>query len=195
MNNPEYVKIGNEKYKINTDFRIAIECDTIARNENIGEYEKILAIIYKLFGNKGLNSVDSYAKLIELGQKYLRLGQDIEFTDEEPDMDFNQDKNLIASSFKYDYGYNPYEMEYLHWYDFYNDMSNLSNSEFGNCCVLSRIRNLRTYDVTKISDLKEREKVIKSQERVALKKTRKEKELTKEEEESIERFNKLMKGE
>ena len=30
LNNPEYVKAGNKKYKINTDFRVAIECNEIA---------------------------------------------------------------------------------------------------------------------------------------------------------------------
>ena len=55
MNNPEYAKIGDKKYKINTDFRTAIECNEIATNNNIGEYEKSLAVIYKLFGEDGLN--------------------------------------------------------------------------------------------------------------------------------------------
>ena len=54
MNNPEFVKIGAKKYKINTDFRVAIECNNIAMNDSIGEYEKSLAVIYKLFGDEGL---------------------------------------------------------------------------------------------------------------------------------------------
>ena len=51
MNNPEYVKVDNKVYKINTDFRVAIECNRIAEDENIGEIERPLAIIYKLFGD------------------------------------------------------------------------------------------------------------------------------------------------
>ena len=42
-------------------------------------------------------------------------------------------------------------------------MNGLTNSEFGNCCVLSRIRNLRTTDVNKIKDQKERQKIIEAQ--------------------------------
>lgn len=192
LNNPGYVKIGNQKYKINSDFRIALECNNIAMNNSIKEYEKSLAIIYKLFGEKGLNDFDNHQKLLELGQRYLRLDRDIENSKEEPDMDFDQDRNLISSSFKYDYKYNPYELPYLHWWDFYHDMENLSNSEFGNCCVLNRIRNLRNFDVSTIKDRKEREKIVKAKKQVALK--RNEVQLTDRQKESIDNLKKLMKG-
>ena len=45
MNNPEYVKVGDKKYKINTDFRVAIECNNIAQDDSIGNTERPLAII------------------------------------------------------------------------------------------------------------------------------------------------------
>ena len=61
MNNyPEYVKTKNNKYKINTDFRVAIECEGIATNENINDYERALAIIYKLFGDDGINNQEDW---------------------------------------------------------------------------------------------------------------------------------------
>ena len=68
---PEYVKVGDKKYKINTDFRIAIECQDIATNKNIGDYERALAIIYKLFGDDGINIPEHYEKLLEMAIKYL----------------------------------------------------------------------------------------------------------------------------
>ena len=52
MNNPEYVKVEDTLYKINTDFRIALECNNIAEDKTIGDYERALAIIYKLFGEE-----------------------------------------------------------------------------------------------------------------------------------------------
>ena len=74
-----------KKYKINTDFRIAIECDEIARNEKIGDYEKALAVIYKLFGEDGLDDKVNHEKLLELGLKYLMCGKEHDDTDiEEP---------------------------------------------------------------------------------------------------------------
>jgi hypothetical protein len=107
-------------------------------------------------------------------------------------MDYTEDEKYIRSSFKYDYGYNPYDMEYLSWEEFFNDLNNLSNSEFGTCCILNRVRNLRNYDVSQIKDSKERQKVAKAKEQVALKKYKKENNLTKEQEESMERLNKIL---
>ena len=192
MNNPEYVKIGIEKYKINTDFRVAIECNSIAMREDIGEYEKSLAIIYRLFGDKGLNDFDNHIKLLELGQRYLNLDKDFENDREEPDMDFKQDASYIRASFMSDYHIDLSNTK-MHWWTFYNLINGLSDSELGNCCVLNKIRNLRNIDIKEIKDKKEQEKIIKAQKRVALKK--KQNALTEEEKENVLNLYKLMKGE
>ena len=52
MNNPQYVKVDNKLYKINTDFRVALECNDIAEDKSIGDLERAMAIIYKLFGEE-----------------------------------------------------------------------------------------------------------------------------------------------
>ena len=194
MNNPEYVKVGDKKYKINTDFRVAIECNNIAQDDSIGNTERPLAIIYKLFGDEGLDNSQDWNKLLELAIKYLTLNKDTSGVDKdtEIDMDYNEDAGYIRSSFIQDYKYNPYDMEYLHWWDFYNDLNNLSNSELGNCCVLNRVRNLRTFDLSQIKDSKERERLAKAKEMVALKNTKKEVELTKEQEESMNKLNEII---
>lgn len=192
MNNPEYVKIGEKKYKINTDFRIAIECNDIATNTDIGQHERALAIIYKLFGDEGLNDEQNHERLLFLAKKYLNCDKeqiDNSKTKIELDMDFKQDIGYIKSSFKYDYRYDPYELEYLHWYDFFNDLCNLSNDEYGTCCVLSKIRNLRNLDLKTIKDPKDREKMKKAKEAVALKKKNvNKKQHTQEEQENINDF-------
>jgi hypothetical protein len=187
---PTKVRIGDKEYPINTDFRVAIECDAIAKDETIGDYKRALIIIYKLFGDKGLDDEENHCKLLELGQKYLLCGQEpIEDKDkEEPDMDFEQDMDYIEASFMSDYNIDLTNTE-MHWYKFYNLINGLSNSEIGNCCILNRVRNLRTYDTSQIKDIKEKQKIEKAKQRVALKK--KEKPLTKEQQESIARFNKL----
>ena len=46
MNNPEYVKVNDKKYKINTDFRVALECSKIAEDKEISDIERALALIY-----------------------------------------------------------------------------------------------------------------------------------------------------
>lgn len=193
MDNPQYVKIKNKKYKINSDFRVALECDKIARNDKIGDTERALAIIYKLFGDDGLDSNEDWAELIKLAQRYLLLDKDknsFKIENKKPDFDYEKDKPYIRTSFIQDYGYNPYEKEYLHWWDFWNDLNGLSNSEFGNCCILNRVRNLRNYDLSKIKDPKELSKIIEMQKMVALDldDTQEENKYTKEEQESINNF-------
>ena len=190
MNYPTKVKIEDKEYPINTDFRVAIECDNIAKYDDIGTYEKALAIIYKLFGDKGLDDKQNHEKLLELGQKYLLCGKEITDADkkEEEDMDYIQDMDYIEASFMSDYHIDLSQTE-MHWWKFYNLISGLSNSEMGNCCVLNRIRNLRTYDTSQVKDIKEKTKIEEAKRQVALKK--KEKKLSKEQMESVERFNKL----
>lgn len=192
MNNyPEYVKVEDKKYKINTDFRIAIECQDIATNENINDYERPLAIIYKLFGDEGINTPQHYEKLLELAVKYLSCGKEVDNkTNEEPDMDFIQDMDYIEASFMSDYNIDLTNIE-MHWWKFYNLMNGLSNSEMGNCCVLNRVRNLRTYDTKDIKDPKELEKIKKAKEQVALKKKVVKKDLTTEQQKNIDNFYKM----
>lgn len=191
MNYPEYVKINDKKYKINTDFRVAIECQEIALDENISDFERALAVIYKLFGDDGINDTNNYEKLLELAKKYLSCGKEAENkTNEEPDMDFSQDMDYIEASFISDYNIDLANTE-MHWWKFYNLINGLSNSEMGNCCVLNRVRNLRTYDTKDIKDPKELEKIKKAKEQVALKKKKPQNKLTKQQQKNIDNFYKM----
>ena len=188
MDYPKYVKIGDKKYKINTDFRVAIECQEIALDDSIGDFERALAIIYKLFGDDGLDDSNNYEKLLELAQKYLSCGKEIDSkTNEEPDMDFIQDMDYIEASFMSDYNIDLASTE-MHWYKFYNLINGLSNSEMGNCCVLNRIRNLRSFDTKDIKDQKELAKINEAKKQVALKKREVKKELTYEQKRNIDNF-------
>lgn len=193
MSNPTKVKIKDKIYNLNTDFRIAIKCDSIARDSKISDFERALAIIYLLYGEEGLNSDCDYEQLIKLGLKYIALGHDKESVNQsenkEADMDLVEDEGYIKSSFKFDYGYDPYQLQYLHWYDFYNDLANLSSNEFGSCCILSRVRMIRNYDLSQIKDPKAKREMQELKERLSLKK--KEKVLTDAQIKSIERFNQL----
>ena len=190
MNYPEYVKIENKKYKINTDFRVAIECQDIATNETIGDYERALAIVYKLFGEDGINTPQHYEKLLELAVKYLSCDKEVDNkTNEEPDMDFSQDMDYIEASFMSDYNIDLANTS-MHWWKFYNLINGLSNSEMGNCCVLNRVRNLRNYDTKEIKDPKERKKIEEAKKQVALKKEHKKREFSKKEQQNMEEFYK-----
>lgn len=184
---PEFVKIDDKKYKINTDFRIALECDEIARDESIGEYEKALAVIYKLFGDEGLNDRNNHGKLLELALKYLLQGEEKQSDVDDKNMDFEQDKGRIKASFFTDYKIaDVFSVEYMHWWDFCDYLNGLTEN-----CVLNRVRYIRDYDINDIKDTKERNKMIKTKESVALKK--KERVLTEKEKSAHDRFMELAK--
>ena len=170
---PEYVEVEGKRYKINTDFRVAIECNRIAEDDNIGNLERALAIIYTLFGDEGINTPEHYEKLLELAQKYLLCGNEFDNnSNEKPDMDFIEDYGYIWASMMSDYNGLDIDKENIHWWKFNELLNGLSNSEMGNCCVLNRIRNLRTFDVSQIKDHKEKEKIIKAKKQVQLKKNK-----------------------
>ena len=192
---PEYAEVEGKKYKINTDFRVAIKCNEIAEDETIGDFERALAIIYFLFGDEGIDEPEHYEKLLKVAKKYLSCGKEINIeTNEKPDMDFVEDYNYIWASMYSDYSGLDIDKEQIHWWKFMDLMDGLSNSELGNCCVLNRIRNLRNFDVSQIKDAKEKDKIIKAKSQVALKRKQKdiEVELTEEQQRSVDEFYKAL---
>ena len=184
MKYPRYAEIEGKKYKINTDFRVALKCNQVAKDESIGDFERALSIIYLLFGEEGINSQEHYEKLLEMSKKYLSCGEELKESKEEPDMDYEQDYSYIKTSFFSDYGIKLDE-EKIHWWEFYNLLNGLSNSEFGNCCIFNRVRNLRNMDLSQIKDSKQKDKIKEAQDRVALKKK-----LTEKQKESINQLYK-----
>ena len=191
MSYPEYVKINDKIFKINTDLRVAIECDEIANDVTIGDFERALAIINKLFGDEGINDTENYDKLLGLAKKFLGCGKEVENTkQEEKDMDFTQDMDYIKASFRSDYNI-ILDNEKMHWWEFFNLINGLSNSELGNCCVLNRVRNLRNFDTKDIKDPKELARIKEAKQMVALKKKVKEPQLTTEQQKNIDNFYKM----
>lgn len=168
---PKYVEVNGKRYKINTSYKYALKCNEIAEDENINDIERALGIIYVLFGEDALNDTENAPLLIEKAQKYLLCGQEPS-KEETRDMDFNQDFPLIRTSLRSDYGIN-LDKEDLHWWEFYELVNGLSSSDIGNCCILNRVRNLRNFDLNDIKDFKEKEKIRKAKESVALKKKKK----------------------
>ena len=98
------IQIEDTIYEANTDFRIAIECNRIATDDTIGDYERALGIVCTVFGPKGLDNTNHCEKLLKWVQKWLLCGQEEITVDEKPDMDYIEDMNYIEASFMSDYG-------------------------------------------------------------------------------------------
>jgi len=177
---PEYVEVGGKLYKIDTDFKTAIECQRISQQEIRGE-ERALAIIYLLFGDEGLNNPPDYKELIKKGLFYLSCGKELNDDNSELDMDYSQDESYIKASFYTDYAIpNVYETN-MHWWEFMDLLNGLKPD-----CVLNRVREIRTYDTSGIKDQKTLDAIRKQKEAVALKKQTPK--LSEEQEKSVEQF-------
>lgn len=178
MSYPEYAKVGEKKYKINTDFKIALRCEKVAESD-IGDFERALAIIYLLFGDEGLKSPEDYNELLKKALIFLKCGKDEIVESGEKDMDFGQDKAYIKASFYTDYGIKDIYKEDMHWWEFIDLMNGLKED-----CVLNRVRNIRNYDISEIKDSKTLREWQKSKMAVALK----DREPTEEEKQNMENF-------
>ena len=78
-------------------------------------------------------------------------------------MDFEQDENYIISSFIYDYGIDLQTTD-MHWWKFIDLLNGLSSE-----CILSRVRDIRTMDISIYKDANTRNKILKARSQVALK--------------------------
>ena len=132
---PQFAQVKEQKYKINTDFRVALKCDEIARN-NVPEEERALAIIYLLFGDKGLKDSQNWNELLSIALKYLNFNKKAEENEEkeETNMDFKQDWSYIQASFFSDYNVDLSNIQ-MHWWQFYDLLCGLTEK-----CILNRVR-------------------------------------------------------
>lgn len=137
---PKFVEVNGNKIPINTDFRIALQCEKIAKDTSIGEYEKMCAIVYKLFGEEAIKDHSLIFEFFNLAIKYLKCGKEEisnEDNNKEESLDFEQDEGYIKASFMSDYRIDLDEVD-LHFWQFYDLMQGLTESS-----VLNRVRSIR----------------------------------------------------
>ena len=99
------------------------------------------------------------------------------------DMDFWHDRAYINASFMSDYKLDLSTAK-LHWWQFCELIQGLTEN-----CVLSRVREIRNYDLNEIKDSKSKAKMAKAKEAVALPVKH-----TREELEAIDAFERLFEG-
>lgn len=173
---PEYIEVNSKKYKINTDFRIALKCDEVYRDESIGNYEKNLAIIYLLLGDEGIKAHEDHETILKLLVKYLLRAKTVDDLniDKEPSMNYRQDEGYIKASFMSDYSIDLDKVE-MHYWQFFDLLQGLTENS-----ILNRVRMIREEDLSGKKG-KERQKWEEAKKQVALKKEKslREKELDK----------------
>lgn len=187
MEYPEYAEIDGKEYKIDTDFNTALKCFEVLEDEEITDYERALAIVYLLFDFLPEDEI-LFIKLLEKAKIFLQCGKTLEEQSSvKKDMDFNQDRSYIMSSFMSDYDLD-ISKEKLHFWQFIELLEGLTEHT-----ILNRIRDLRNYDLSEEKDFKRRAKIQEAQEKVKLKNSdiNNVKKFTEEQIRNIEKFNEL----
>ncbi len=161
MNYPEYANIRGERYKINTDFKYGLRCFQVINDPDICDEERALAIIYLLFGF--IPDTELLGEFLEKAQIFLQCGETTEHQRQKKrDMDFDYDRKYINASFMSDYKIDLSKTE-MHFWQFIELIQGLTEN-----CVLSKVREIRNYDIADYKDTKTRNKIIKAQAEVAL---------------------------
>lgn len=174
---PTKIQVDGVTIPLDTSFKTALRVMEIVDNDSISDQERALATIYLLTDD--IPKVD-LNKLMKLLTEYLQCGeQPSRHASLKKDMDFQQDEKFIISSFMYDYGIDLQTTD-MHWWRFIDLLNGLSSE-----CILSRVRDIRTMDLSIYKDAKTKERILKARAQVALKSKHVE---TEEEKEHLSKF-------
>lgn len=178
---PEYAEINGKKYKINTSYKVALKCLDVINDSDITDLERALAVVFLLFEFIPENDED-IALLLEKAKIYLECGESKENQEDiKKDMDYKKDWKYIVPSFESDYHIDLSKTD-LHFWQFYYLLTGLTDKS-----MLSRVRDIRNYDLSTVNDEKFKEKMRLAKKEVALD----DEEYTEEEQEEINEFESL----
>ncbi len=179
---PEYAEIDGKEFKINTDFRVGLQCFMAINDDEIDDYSRTLAVVGLLF--EDYEAIDNYEKALDVATKFLTCEKKYQKEDNKIDMDFIYDAPYIKASFLTDYRIDLNKVEYMHWYQFCELISGLKDSS-----ILNKVRDLRNLDLRDYKDRKQRERLAKAKQSVALPVK-----YSKDEQEEIDEFEALFAG-
>jgi hypothetical protein len=162
MSYPTAIEVDGKTYEINTGYEHALACYACIDDPDIDSTERALGVLGILYKEQPRNTKQALAMAL----KYLQLGREQRPRDEEDairDLDFAKDMHYIRSSFRSDYGIDLNERPGMHWWEFYELLQGLTDA-----CVLNRIRDLRNYDISQVKDPRQRLKIKRAKDDVAL---------------------------
>ena len=178
MRYPEYAEVKGIKYKINTDYRVALRCFEVIEDTDISDEERALAVVYLLFGDVPMEDVGEF---LRIAGNYLRCGEKESSQDAGArDMDFIADERYIVASFMSDYRIDLSSVD-MHFWQYIQLIQGFTENS-----IMSRIRDIRNYDMSELKDPKSRAKMAQAKAAVALPDK-----FTKDEKKTIEEFEKL----
>lgn len=178
MTYPKYAEVAGVQYAINTDYRVALRCFEVIEDPSICDEERALAVIYLLFGEVPTTNMEDF---LRIAGNYLRCGETEEAQESnKKDMDFTADEKYIAASFMSDYQIDLSAVD-MHFWQYIHLIQGFTERS-----VMSRVREIRNYDLEELKDPKSRAKMVKAKQAVALPDK-----FSKAEQEAIDEFEKL----
>ena len=178
MTYPQYAEVAGKRYKINTDYRVALRCFEVIEDISISDEERSVAIVYLLFGEVPLQYMDDF---LRIAGDFLRCGETQTAQEaEKRDMDFTADEKYIVASFMSDYRIDLASVD-MHFWQYIQLIQGFTDRS-----VMSRVREIRNFDLAEIKDPKARANMIKAKAAVELPDK-----FSKAEKEAIEEFEKL----
>lgn len=181
---PTKANINGKIYQINTDYRVALKCLEIINDKSISDMERTYAVIYKLFGI--IPEDEDIGQFVKKVTLYLGCGEtQEEHQSKKRDIDLTYDMQYIIPSFRSDYGLDIVNSK-MHWYEFNNLISGFTDQT-----IMSRVREIRNFDLSEVKDPKTRKKILQAQEGVALPELE---EISKEQQEALDEFEQLLGG-
>lgn len=160
MTYPEYAEVAGVQYKINTDYRVALRCFEVIEDTSICDEERALAVIYLLFGEVPTDDLNDF---LRIAGDYLRCGEkENKPVSAERDIDFTADEKYISASFMSDYHIDLSKTD-MHFWQYIHLIQGFTERS-----VMSRVREIRNYDLEELKDPKSRAKMVKAKEAVAL---------------------------
>ena len=182
---PTKMEANGHIYNINTDYKTAIACFKAIDDTEITDLERYLAIETLLLGTVVNNEDRDILK--DKIVWYLRCGKDENTPIGEIDFDYIQDEQDVRTSIRQAYNINLNNVEYLHWWEYNELISGLLPDS-----LINRIRDTRNLDEKDYKDAKQKERIRKAKEMVAIKKKIKPKKLTDEQQKNMDEFYRLM---
>lgn len=183
MEYPTKIEVNGIVYNIDTNYKTALACFKAINDNELSDTKRAIAVVTLLLGKDV--PLEDTQEALEKCAIYLRCGKESNQDINEIDMDYFQDESAIRTSIRQCYHINLNNEDNIHWWE-YNELIEGLTEE----TLLSKIREIRTYDLSSVKDAKTKERIRKAKEFYALKKE--ETPMTDEELQNIENFKKLI---
>ena len=181
MDYPTKIEVNGKVYDIDTSYKTALACFKAINDKSLKDIERAITVVSLLLGTDV--AIEDTMEALEKCGVYLRCGREQNADLSEIDIDYFQDETAIKTSIRQ--CYHEKLTDDIHWWEYNELIEGLTDDT-----LLSKIREIRNYDLSKEKDFKLRQKIQKAKDFYAIKKE--DKPLTEQEQNNINEFMKQL---